>query len=97
MMRNDDLRCQEIGVFDMVDHLGGCLDPQLTGIDVYGCELRRGKSGQKRVVKGKNGQVLGDGKPGLHTYPFQINRQDVVTYQHGSGTVFLLKKIEQLV
>ena len=38
MMRNDDLRCQEIGVFDMVDHLGGCLGPQLTGIDVYGCD-----------------------------------------------------------
>lgn len=39
-MRNDNLGCQEVGVFNMVHQLRGSLNPQLVGIDIDGCQLR---------------------------------------------------------
>lgn len=39
-MGNDNLGCQEVGVFNMVHQLRGSLNPQLVGIDIDGCQLR---------------------------------------------------------
>ena len=54
-MRNDNLGCQEVGVFNMVHQLRGSINPQLVGIDIDGCQLRWGNPGQKGIIKGNNG------------------------------------------
>lgn len=45
-MGHDDLRGHQVGVLDMVDHLGGRLDPQLEGVHVHGGQLRGGEPGK---------------------------------------------------
>ena len=47
----------------MADHLGRCLNAQLDGIYIHGCEGRRGEPGEQGIIKGNNGDIPGNGQP----------------------------------
>ena len=86
-MRHDDLGCQKIRVFDMVDGLAGRFHAQLVGVHVHGGQLRAGDAGEQRVIEGHDGKVFRDAQPQLAAELFQHHGKDVVADQHGGGAV----------
>ena len=86
-MRHDDLGCQKIRVFDMVDGLAGGFHAQLVGVHVYGGQLRAGDAGEQRVIEGHDGKVFRDAQPQFAAELFQHHGKDVVADQHGGGAL----------
>ena len=86
-MRHDDLGCQKIRVFDMVDGLAGRFHAQLVGVHVHGGQLGAGDAGEQRVIEGHDGKVFRDAQPQLAAELFQHHGKDVVADQHGGGAV----------
>ena len=86
-MRHDDLDCQKIRVFDMVDGLAGRFHAQLVGVHVHGGQLRAGDAGEQRVIEGHDGKVFRDAQPQLAAELFQHHGKDVVADQHGGGAI----------
>ena len=56
MMGHDDFRCNQFRILHMADHLGRCLNAQLDGIYIHGCEGRCGEPGKQGIIKGKVGR-----------------------------------------
>ena len=86
-MRHNDLGCQKIRVFDMVDGLAGRFHAQLVGVHVHGGQLRAGDAGEQRVIEGHDGKVFRDAQPQLAAELFQHHGKDVVADQHGGGAI----------
>ena len=71
----------------MAYHLGGCLDSQLAGIHIHGCQGRKGESGEKGIVKGQDGYIPRYGQPQTNTGLLQGHCQYVIADQYGRGSV----------
>ena len=84
---NNDFRCHQLRIFHMAYHLGGCLDSQLAGIHIHGCQGRKGESGEKGIVKGQDGHIPRYGQPQTNTCLLQGHCQYVVADQYGRGSV----------
>ena len=60
-MRHNDLGSQKVRVLNVVDHLGSCLNAELTRININGGKLGRGEPGKEGIVKGNDGKILWNG------------------------------------
>ena len=84
-MGHNDLGGQQIRVFDVVDDLGGRLNPQLEGVDIHAGELRAGQAGEQGVVKGGHRQILRNPQAQAPGRPLQRHRQHIVAGDDGGG------------
>ena len=60
-MRNNYLGCCQIGIISMIENLVGGFLTQQKGIDVHCSQLWRCQLDIERIVKGNNGNVIGNG------------------------------------
>ena len=84
---NQDLGGHQVGVFHMIDDLGGGLEAQREGGDIHTGEWCGGHGGVEGIVEREDGDILRNPQTQVEALLFQQQSKNVIVCQNGTGAV----------